>query len=168
MGRFDEGVRVVDEMNSKMRSNMERVLRAMDVIPPFDSLDDPAVAEGEHASVPSAAHAEDVGYDDIPVSASALPERVDEIPTLDLGEKILAEQRRMTSRTRRGPGAPAPSAEGEAEQLEEELVPPIAAAEDEDDSDDVAQLQQIVAEIVARDIERLCKGLKHAACCSTG
>jgi hypothetical protein len=84
-------------------------------------------------------------------------EGAEAIPTLDLGEKILAEQRRATARTRRAPGAASP-ASGDVKEQEAllEMAEPV-----ETPSDEVAQLQQIVADIVARDIEQLCRGLKR-------
>ncbi len=148
--------------NKKMRGNVERVLRAMDVIPPFDDegvADEPGVAPGgsirpriqpwkrpeERAPVKSEAH------DPSPTDEVARP-----IPTLDLGEKILAEQRRMTARKRKGPGS---TAQVERHEVQPPPVVSLRAKRAvEPPARDVAQLQQLVAEIVARDIDRLCTG----------
>ncbi|MHC4521381.1 MAG: hypothetical protein ACYTAS_22540 [Planctomycetota bacterium] len=142
-GLDDEDVYVMNEMSSRMRANMEKVLRAMDVIPPFDN---------------------DKGS----------RRRAKAVPTLDLGEKILAEQRRLTARKRKAPG----TAEVEKEIVREdngaaEVGPDLVREERADAislrgdraSDEVAELHQIVADIVARDIERLCEGLQSDACC---
>jgi hypothetical protein len=133
----------MDEMSSRMRANMERVLRAMDVIPPFD--------------------------DD-----SALHHHARAVPTLDLGEKILAEQRRMTARKRKAPGTTEAERGAVRENEDAAEVRQGVVREEETDSvvvrserasDEVAELHEIVADIVARDIERLCEGLKQDSRC---
>jgi len=80
-----------------------------------------------------------------------LKQGTSEIPKLDLGEKILAEQRKITAVRRKGPGRriEAPAKEGENEPVRRagaRLLPELSGRE------------QIIAEIVARDIERLCEG----------
>ena len=166
----------MDEMNSRMRPNMEKVLRAMDVIPPFDSHGGPPGPDVTHTYRPPApmgARSEGSTQGEMP-SAVALepvsppPEGGDDIPTFDLGEKILAEQRRMTARKRKGPGVPEPAVDPESNGIEDETPPAARVASTETVPDDVAQLQQIVADIVSRDIERLCKGLTRAAHCPEG
>jgi hypothetical protein len=74
-----------------------------------------------------------------------------EIPSYDLATNILAEQRRVASRRRRAPsqvddppvGSPAAS------------VARVSVVEFP--AQNLVELQQTVAEIVARDIERLCR-----------
>jgi hypothetical protein len=72
-----------------------------------------------------------------------------EIPKFDLAEQILAEQRKLSSVRRRGPGgrakAPTPAiAEPSTRPFKHSLI--------------CAEQEQIIAEIVARDIENLLKG----------
>ena len=152
-------------MDSKMRADMERVLRAMDVIPPYDS------HNVEHRHGVSDSH--DVSSHRVaqpgrrtkgqrpPVRASdnvSIPTSGGHgVPMLDLGEKILAEQRRVTAKKRKAPGADQP----EPNDVRNE-PPSVAAASVAAASNDAAQLRQIVTDIVTRDIERLCNGLKHA------
>jgi hypothetical protein len=108
-----------------------RVLRAADVIPPF---------ENDSAS-------------------SNNPASRDPIPTFDLAESILAEQRRLASgkrkRTRdaagQGMGGPAHGCMGEAVTFSSAHPAPVQLY-------DLAELHQIVAGIVSRDIELLCTG----------
>ncbi len=155
----------MDDGAARMRSNMEKVLRAMDVIPPFHHngtnkshrVDPPSRA----SSQPQAEHecCESVQ----PPSAAAGGRREDHakgkvttIPDFDLGEKILAEQRRMTAKKRRAPGAPASESERQAHNEQTDTTPRMPLATPS--SDDLVQLQRIVADIVARDIERLCAG----------
>ena len=151
---------------------MEEVLRAMDIIPPF------AGHSGSHGRDVNSTHcppsqavarADRFTQDHMPsvvASDDITPQSEGgaNIPTLDLGEKILAEQRRMTARKRKGPGGPEPEVNPESKGIEDERPPAATVASTETIRDDVVQLQQIVAGIVSRDIERLCKGLKHAVC----
>ena len=74
-----------------------------------------------------------------------------EIPKYDLAENILAEQRRVAARRRRAPSL----IEHEPPASPEQNGP--KAAVPELPSEDLPELQRIVAEIVAKDIERLCK-----------
>ncbi len=163
----------VDEVSPKGQPQRRRVLRARDVIPPFDKSvppaeEGPTVEPPLHWASPTSK----------PLPASALPPRINnhpaevarpstpaptgeaaeaasaedaEIPTYDLAENILAEQRRAAGRRRRAPGRPP----------EKTVTPPKGSGVrlflPEPASQDLLELQQIVAQIVARDIERLCK-----------
>jgi hypothetical protein len=73
-----------------------------------------------------------------------------EIPKFDLAEQIMAEHRKNTAIKRKGPAKKAkiPQKQHPAELIAREVKPgPI-----------VSGRQQIIAEIVARDIENLCMG----------
>jgi len=147
--RYDEGVWIVSEMNSRMRANMENVLRAMDVIPPFDSHGAPGGAglEPEPGLSPAPMFAVE-GAEPRQASAS--------VPTLDLGEKILAEQRRRTARKRRAPGSLETSPEL---GLQSPTTPTERLAKPS--GDDLTELQRLVSDIVARDIARLYEGIQR-------
>jgi hypothetical protein len=71
------------------------------------------------------------------------------IPKFDLAEQIMAEQRKIAAIRRRGPGkkAEAPKQQRKVESIAYTVEPPPILSEQE----------QIVAEIVAGDIEKLCK-----------
>jgi hypothetical protein len=111
-----------------------RVLRAADVIPPFDD-------------------------DASPVN----PIDLNGVPTFDLAESILAEQRRIaTAKRKRGPRS------ARREMTPAEVGAALTPAEPPEANEDVrptliqpfdlTALHQIVAGIVSRDIERLCTG----------
>lgn len=143
----------MDESDPKVQRKRTQVLRAADIIPPFDKppvLTD--VAENERPpSEPG--HAKDrssaVGGNNRVESTDPVGEGV---PKYDLAENILAEQRRVASRRRRAPG---PTPQGAFPvSLEPQREEPSAF---ELPSEDLSELQRIVAEIVARDIERLCR-----------
>jgi len=73
------------------------------------------------------------------------------IPTFDLGQQILAEQRKAAAVKRRGPG------------MRGTAPPMIPQAQPVSDADgrpgaELSEQDQIIAEIVARDIGRLCRG----------
>ena len=115
-------------------------LRAMDVIPPFDK-------------------------------NAQSPEDGVEVPSYDLAENILAEQRRAAGRRRRGPGrvgaepaAPAPAG-ATGPQVHDAAFGTssptqnfaLGAPRRASSVPDMLELRRVVAEIVARDIERLCR-----------
>lgn len=78
-------------------------------------------------------------------------QRRSEIPRFNLAEKIMAEQRRITAVRRKGPGQTdeAQKQEREAESAGHTIGQPTAA---------LSEQEQIIVEIVARDVERLCLG----------
>ena len=69
-----------------------------------------------------------------------------EIPRFDLAEEIMAEQRKITAIRRRPPGK---EFKAQAEPLDYTVERSIPWQVEQD---------QIIAEIVARDIEKLCRG----------
>ena len=87
--------------------------------------------------------------------AETLQEKT-EIPRFDLAEEIMAEQRKITAIKRKAPGkkSKAEDAEPEAEPVGHIIERPPPALPDQD---------RIIAEIVARDIERLCRGDRSGA-----
>jgi len=163
----------VDEVNPNSQPKRRRVLRALDVMPPFDKNVPPAE---EGAKAEPSSHWASPTANPLPVSqrpprmnnrsedtegslasaptgeaAEAILANDTEVPTYDLAENILAEQRRAAGRRRRAPGRaqekPAVLSKGAGIRM---FLPEPA-------SQDLLELQQIVAQIVARDIERLCK-----------
>lgn len=74
-----------------------------------------------------------------------------EIPRFDLAEKIMAEQRKISAIRRKAPGQ---KAEAERSQLQAE---PVGYTIEQPTPEQLEQ-NQIIAEIVARDIKRLCQG----------
>jgi len=74
-----------------------------------------------------------------------------EIPKLDLAEKIMAEQRKVTSVRRKGPGGrgKTPDKKRQVESTSFSARRPTPG---------LGEQEQIIAEIVAGDIEELCRG----------
>lgn len=85
------------------------------------------------------------------------------IPQYDLAEHILAEHRQATSRKRRAPVEPVAEIDENGSEIDEPVRVrthiPMAGASEQESRD----LQTIVAEIVARDIARLSRGVAPAA-----
>ena len=88
---------------------------------------------------------------EIPVEPADAGQEKSQIPKFDLAEEIMAEQRKITSIRRKAPGkkVETQSQERDVELIGYTLGQPTPA---------LSGQEQIVAEIVARDIERLCKG----------
>jgi hypothetical protein len=73
------------------------------------------------------------------------------IPSFDLAEEIMAEQRKITAIRRKAPGQ-----KTEAQRSEPQAQP--ADYTIEQPTPTLSVQEKIIAEIVARDIERLCRG----------
>jgi hypothetical protein len=76
--------------------------------------------------------------------------QTNDIPTFDLAEQIMAEQRKMSAVKRKGPGkmTKPPKKQHPAELIARKIVPgPVLSGP-----------QQVITEIVARDIENLRMG----------
>jgi len=73
-----------------------------------------------------------------------------EIPKFELAEQIMAEQRKITAVKRKGPGKMArpPKKQHPAESIARNVMPRLI----------LSGPGQIISEIVARDIEKLCAG----------
>ena len=155
----------MDEQNPNARSRRMRVLRAADVIPPFDKnteltdadpasadcglaiADSPRKGDSQHEAPPRAESAIRNPQSAIPGSSAEAVE----IPSYDLAANILADQRRVASRRRRAPG------QTDDKPTDSRRASGVRTSTDEPRPSDLPELQRIVAEIVARDIERLCR-----------
>ncbi|MBN2138046.1 MAG: hypothetical protein JW720_09575 [Sedimentisphaerales bacterium] len=125
------------------------VLRAGDVLPPY----------GEQAEVPkkktgpkkdSASKTTGKAAAQPKTTKSVAAGRKDsEIPQLDLDNQILAKQRRTASAKRRGPGVKSRGRVKASEAATTGRRVSRAAPE-------LSERDRVIAEIVARDIERLC------------
>ena len=109
--------------------------------------------EKEHGgeNVPETRSEQVKADEDIPAVAAKTEQQKSEIPKFDLAEDIMAEQRRITAIRRKAPGKrdEAQRQEQEAESIGYTVGQPTPA---------LSEQEHIIAEIVARDIERLCKG----------
>lgn len=142
-----------------------------DVIPPFDKSPLQAGAPDDGAEELTLAQAREQqpkrqrkasrpperGTDGGSTHPAEQPPADSVVPTFDLAEHILAEHRRTASRRRKAPGQgrvepePTPEPAVVAKTCVAELSPPPSL------SPDARDLHQVVADIVARDIERLCR-----------
>jgi hypothetical protein len=146
----------VDEANQSGKAKRIRVLRARDVIPPFDRCVPPADQSEIEAGLPQAEPVRATDGEGCLVPADApgvtepLPVDDGQIPAYDLAENILAEQRRVAGRRRRRLSRAEEPVVSPGETATRTTIPDLG-------SQDLLELQRIVAEIVARDIERLCR-----------
>ena len=81
-----------------------------------------------------------------------------DIPRFNLADDIMAEHRRMTGGRRKGPGGPAPA---DLTPVARPLAPSPALLSRYGFSNGFnAASDPVIANIVARDIEQLCRGLQ--------
>lgn len=81
-----------------------------------------------------------------------------DIPRFDLAEDIMAEHRRLTAGRRKGPGGPAPAdltPVPSPSALRKPFLSRYGFSEGFNTAGD-----PVIADIVARDIEQLCRGLR--------
>lgn len=143
-------------MNDNRKTRTARVLRAADVIPPYNEepsrANEPDKCEPAGAGLkPARIVAQGGGADAGRASPAKLQATAPEIPTFDLAENILAEHRQVAARRRKAPGRML------AEPATQPARPAAVAHVIEPPSQGLSELQRVVAEIVARDIERLCR-----------
>jgi hypothetical protein len=123
------------------RGKDNSVLRAGDIMPPYNK----KAAPSPKSSDSGLSHAMQKTQGPIEISDVKKQER--EIPKFDLAEQILAEQRKVTSIRRKAPDRKADF--GELIHAEESAENQFAEAKI------LSEQQQIIAEIVAKDIKKL-------------
>ena len=133
--------------DDKRRGRKGDVLRAEDIIPGKTSSKKAKTAKKKTSSSKKGAGP----AKDMPAEPTDKGQKESEIPKFDLAEQILAEQRKVASARRKGPGQTIEPAkkEQEAEPVDYLGEQPTPMA---------LERQQIIAEIVARDIEKLRRG----------
>jgi len=80
-----------------------------------------------------------------------------DIPKFDLADEIMAQQRKITGKKRKSPGAAASGRPKTAEPVSRQQVEPTSHTI-EQPGDVPFDQEQIIADIVARDIERMLQG----------
>jgi len=134
------------------------ILRARDIMPepppPYkkeETHQKPKSQNGSENTTHSADAAPKSAKKEKPVESASVQQEKTEIPRFDLAEQIMAEQRKITAIRRKAPGKKFeaqpewPQAKPVGYGIERSI--PWEAEQD-----------QIIAEIVARDIEKLCRG----------
>ena len=116
------------------------ILRARDIMPPYNNekMGEDTKKESEAGKLNSAK----------PLEIKEIGQRRSEIPRFDLAEEIMAEQRKITAIKRKRPvGKMETEGRGAVESFRYSLEPQRLTSTGE---------RGIIAEIVARDIKRLC------------
>jgi hypothetical protein len=141
----------MDNSNEQLNTNSEPrkadVLRARDIIPgapPYGNIagqEENLQETAQNASSPPA----------VPKTPVETDQQTSEIPKFNLAEEIMSEHRKITAIRRKRPGEKegAQKQEQEAEPGGDTIGQPKLA---------LSEQKQIIAEIVARDIESLCSG----------
>jgi len=158
------------DTNSELRKG--DVLRAQDIIPTLKNMTRPepdlqqtgqkeshppaepqTSPEKEHGddNVPEAQSERVKPAEGVPTTPATTGQQKSEIPRFDLAEDIMAEQRRITSIRRKAPGQ---IEETQMQEREAESAGFITGQP----SPALSKQEEIIADIVARDIERLCRG----------
>jgi hypothetical protein len=145
-----EEVVAVSKANSDKQGDAD-VLRAQDMVPPYNE------------RIHQKRDCQKMETDDVPTESADVEQKKGKIPKFDLAKEIMAEQRKITAIRRKAPAkagmnrvdvassdrkAQAPSRESGVQSVKYTIQPPPTVSEQE----------QIIAEIVARDIEKLCRG----------
>lgn len=125
------------------------ILRAKDIIPPYTNINK---KPKQHLKKENSLRTEHKAkHTELPPSKSKnTASQNAEIPKFDLAEHILSEQRKTASVRRKGPGA------AYKNQNSERRIRSISYNILKQPK--LAQQEQIIAEIVSRDIQKLCNG----------
>jgi hypothetical protein len=134
--KADHNEQIDDILQSK-----KDVLRAQDIMPPYDKSAEEAGEDKE----PSKTKKEESAQ------PSSTPPVKSEIPRFDLAKDIMAEHRKITATRRKRPGGRIEAVKTEEGRERVGYAPGWSAPAQ-------PYQRQIIAEIVARDIERLCRG----------
>jgi len=98
---------------------------------------------------------------DLPAEPAGAVQEANEIPRFDLAEQIMAEQRKITAIRRKAPGkkTKAPDQQPQAQSTDYAIKQPPSTRTSQrsaaSQSSILSEQEQIIAEIVARDIEKL-------------
>ena len=145
---------------SKVENNKQidvDILRARDIMPgnapPYkeETHQKPKSQNDSENTTRSADAAPDPAEKEKPAKSVSKQQEKMEIPRFDLAEEIMAEQRKITAIRRKAPGK-------KSEAQPERLQPKPVDYTIESSIPWQAEQDQIIAEIVTRDIEKLCRG----------
>lgn len=148
-----------EQIDDDIVRSREDVLCARDIMPPHkeDAREEPKTPKDSERAASPTAETESVGKEkeedtvQAPKEDAEAQRKESEIPRFDLAEKIMAEQRKITAIKRRAPGKQIePKTKGPADKpAGHTIAQPTSATPLE---------HKIIADIVARDIERLLRG----------
>jgi hypothetical protein len=159
------------QFDADMEQGKADTFRARDIIPPYTNItrrEPDSQQTGEDKphppAVPKTSVEQELGgenvrevrseqikpVEDVPAAPTKTEQQKSEIPRFDLAEKIMVKQRRITAISRKAPGQrdEAQSQQPKVESIGYTIGPSPALSEQE----------HIIAEIVARDIEKFLQG----------
>jgi len=126
------------------------VLRAGDIVPPYGDETSAPKKKTSRKKTSASKKTPKTGAKRKISKAAGAGRKTSDIPQLDLDKQILAKQRKVTSVRRKGPGA-----KSKAPAKIAEIASPVRRAIRA--VPELPEQDRIIAEIVARDIERLCR-----------
>ena len=128
------------------------VLRAGDIVPPYEPEGGAGKKKISRKKASVAKKTSQIKAKRAAGNSPAEERGGSDIPKLDLDRQILAEQRKVTSVRRKGPGAKATvKLPVKAAEVASERIAAIRAVPE------LAERDRVIAEIVARDIRKLCE-----------
>ncbi len=136
-----------EQLNTNSEPRKADVLRARDIIPgapPYGNItgqEENLQETAQNAPYPPA----------VPKTPVETDQKTSEIPKFNLAEEIMAEHRKITAIRRKGPGE-----KDEAQKQVRESGPAVDTIGQPKPT--LSEQRQIIAEIVSRDIESLCRG----------
>jgi hypothetical protein len=125
------------------------VIRAQDILPPYNK--EKRHEQSLKETTPSLSASRPRHADTDATELGDVVQKVSEIPKFDLAEQIMAEQRKVTAIRRKAPGkkTKAPDRQPRIQSTGCAIKQPVPT---------LSEKEPIIAEIVARDIEKLYQG----------
>ena len=168
-----EEVVTVSDVSSNKQNDTD-VFRAEDIVPPYNKKSHPGQdlqeTEANEKKVASSQNEPKQPLEDTTSMITGAAQKASEIPKFDLAEQIMAEQRKITSVKRKAPGKPQPpfllsqkargqdGAAGKTTKAPDQLPQAKSIGYTIKQPLTLSEQKQIIAEIVARDIEKLYRG----------
>jgi len=151
-----------EQIDADILQAKKAILRARDIMPPYKKTAEEDKSQRTGENIARSANALETTTDkekterigpteEKPVGAAEVEQERSEIPRFDLAEEIMAEQRKVSATRRKAPGKTI-----EAQKAELEVGPSRYAIRQPTPAQPYQR--QIITEIVARDIESLCRG----------
>lgn len=125
------------------------VLRAGDIVPPYGDVTGAPKKQAGREDVSASPEEAKAKAEPKTAKSVAAERQANNIPRLNLDKQILAEQRKVASVRRKGPGAKSKAADKTAQAASARRRAVRAVPE-------LSEKDHVIAEIVARDIQRLC------------
>ena len=140
-----------EQIDENVKSSKPNVLRAKDIVPPFGKEPHRKRESSEKSKTSGSLSKQQIlAQEKEEILSSGKKQESNEIPRFDLAEEIMAEQRKVTAIKRKPPGK-----KTETQSKEDELESTGYVVKQLPET--LSEQEQIIAEIVARDIQQFCR-----------